>query len=263
MGIIDIVIIIIAFVFGISGLKKGFLRQLGGVISIVGAIIITSLLYKKVTEIACGMNFYNTIYDKMVSLATNRTGEAASYTLATLGKEGFDTALNNVKLPAFITKLFSEPFEQALLNTPDMTFAEFIGSVLSKVIITLIVCVALYLIVMIIFKLIFRGLTKLSENSAIGVVNRILGLTWGLVKTFIVVCIAMVILSSLTSISGLGDSIYSFISSDMKLEVEGFGIAKFFYQQNPLITILSKFGLEKILSFNFSKSEIIIIGGIL
>ena len=55
-----------------------------------------------------------------------------------------------------------------------------------------------------------------------------------------------------------GDKVNAFITKDMHLEEEGFGIAKYFYLQNPLLAILSKYGLEGLLEYPSANSGIVL-----
>ena len=86
-------------------------------------------------------------------------------------------------------------------------------------------------------KLTSKILGDLIKGSPFGFVDRILGMIWGCIKSVFLISIFMLIISLIMSLP-LGNLNNWFIE-DMKLNQEGFGIAKFLFNNNPIIFVIN------------------------
>ena len=257
MGICDIVIIALLVLSGIIGFVKGFFKRLAGFLAFVGAIIVAFLLYKAVVNILSNTGLYSMIDEKLLDWFASKS-EAFSTTMGELGEEGIQTAIGSLGIPAFIRNFLLKDLGTIIENNPDVTLGTYLATLLTNFALIAISFLIIFILALIILRIVFGFFKKLSESKTIGTLDRILGLAWGLVRTLITICLIMSFLSFIVSVPGIGDKINEFITSDMKLEEEGFGLAKYFYLQNPLMAILSKYGLSDLISYPVINSDFIV-----
>ena len=109
---------------------------------------------------------------------------------------------------------------------------------------TIISYILIYLIVFIVLKIIGKIFSHVVRSSALGIIDGMLGAIWGAIKATIIVSLVLLGISFIVT-TPIGASINEWITEDMGLLKEEFGIAKFLYQNNPLLFLISKISIFK------------------
>lgn len=103
---------------------------------------------------------------------------------------------------------------------------------------TSIIFVGLFIVTFIIIKIIGHSLGKSVQKGALGWVDRLLGLAWGLAKGLIIICVFFLVVKFLTTLPLIGNTVLEFISKDLELEKESFMVGRYLYNNNLLLKLL-------------------------
>jgi uncharacterized membrane protein required for colicin V production len=239
MGTIDLIIIGIIGLFLIIGIAKGFMKQILSAANWLIALIGSFLLIKPVSALVAQTALKATINTKVGDWIASK-GALFSTTISTgQASQQLTEAISELGLPEFIAKAIVGGLD--LSSVEGSTLAEVLAPTIGNIILTVLTFLALFILLMIICKVVFRLLNKVFDSGVLGVVNRILGAALGLVKGAVLVSLAMLLVSAL---SGLIPSLNDFLTADLRLGTEGFGIGKYFYENNPIMALIKG-------SFNF------------
>lgn len=96
----------------------------------------------------------------------------------------------------------------------------------------------IFLVVFIVVRIIGHIISKGTEKSPLGLVNRVLGLVWGLAKAVIIVCVVLIAYQALTKIGFINDLLSRWINLDDK----GWGITVWLYENNFITKIIDMIG---------------------
>ena len=121
----------------------------------------------------------------------------------------------------------SEIYEELGVNT----FAQYVGSFLAKVIINIISYLGTFLIATIILRAIIFALDIVAELPVFGLINRLAGGVIGFVGAAIIVWILFVVVTLLYT---------TVIGKDIYQAIQGNGILKFLYDNNPIMSMAAK-----------------------
>lgn len=141
-------------------------------------------------------------------------------------------AINAADLPDIFKDLLavnnnSEIYEELGVTT----FAQYVGSFLAKVIINIISYLGVFLIVTLILRAIIFALDIVAEIPVFGLLNRLAGGVIGFVGATIIVWILFVIVTLLYT---------TVIGKDVYQSIQGNGILKFLYDNNPIMGMAAK-----------------------
>lgn len=98
--------------------------------------------------------------------------------------------------------------------------------------------IAIFLVVYIVVRIIGAIISKGAEKSPLGLVNRILGLAWGVAKAAIIVCVVLIAYQAITKIGFVNDLFSKWID----LENKGWGITIWLYENNFITKIIELIG---------------------
>ena len=148
-------------------------------------------------------------------------------------KEELSEAFTTSGLPSPLSKIASE-----FIKIDSFSDGEFLSEAIAKslgyLVLSIITFVVLFIVILIIIKILISVLDSLTKGGVLNVINRILGLALGLVKACVFICVCLFVISVLVKYI---EPLNNFITNDLKLEVEGFGIGKYLYENNPLIIV--------------------------
>lgn len=246
MGKIDIAIIAVTVIFTLIGLIKGLMKQLLSFAGWLGSLIASFLLVKPVTGLLSKTPLGANINGKVADWIATK-GEIFNQPLdiGTAGAQ-ISEGISQLGLPKFIADAIAKWFNVSGSES-DVTLAEVLGPAIGNIILTGITFIALFILLLILFKILTGLLNKVANKGIIGAVNRILGAALGLVKALVFVSLAMLLLSV---VSGVIPALNDFLVTDMGLGSEGFGIGRFFYENNPLLGLLKgTFNFKDVLSY--------------
>lgn len=241
MGIIDTVILLLFLIVIIVGFFRGFIKQvlssLAWLIATIAAVLLCTAVSEAVMNMKIGLSLNNSIYDFIAS-----KGEGFTTVISSMNEEGLSAALTQIGIPDILHSFILNNIDLSTFS--DMSIASFISPKISSVLLTIIAFIIIYLFVFIIIKVIAKLFGNIVRGSALGFVDGVLGAIWGSVKICILISILMLALSFVVTMP-FGESINEWIITDMKLNEEGFGIAKFFYENNLILFVISKLPFNK------------------
>lgn len=96
----------------------------------------------------------------------------------------------------------------------------------------------IFLVVFIVIRIIGHILSRGAEKSSLGLVNRFLGLAWGLAKAAIIVCLVLLAYQAITKIGFINDLLSRWID----LENKGWGVTVWLYNNNFITKIIELIG---------------------
>lgn len=237
MGILDSVIVLSFLVFIIIGFIKGFIKQVFSTLGWIIALAAASLLSKPAgnmlfqTNVGIGINgaVYNWISSK---------GEFFTTSIPQLTADHLGEALTKLGVPSFLHGAVSNMIDVSAYQ--DICIAEIVSPKIAQFALVSVSFILIYLVVFIIAKIIASLAKKIVRGSALGFFDGLLGAAWSAVKVAFFVSLGMLLLSLVTTMP-FGASVSEWITNDMKLLEEGFGIAKYFYEYNPIIYVINFF----------------------
>ena len=217
--IIDIAIIIALVVFGIIGLKKGFLKSVISIFSWVVCLVIAVLLAKYVA------GWLNGIYN-----FSNFIGEKISGGLASTN-EFFTQAINTYSssdalikaIPSDVNGLLAQLVKVVFSNTNvDMTSTQTIanvtGSSIGHICMVIISGILVFIVLKIAVALLSKLFDKIAKTKILGSLNKILGLVFGALKAALIVVVLNCILVGLSLIPAVNKTITPIIQDNTHVE---------------------------------------------
>ena len=178
--IADLICLAILVIFAISNWKKGFISQLFRAISTIGALLLAYFLAESVVNFANeSFNFSGLIAEKIQGML----GEGTAY-LADLTEENLKTAIAELKLPDFIADFAL----QSLSNVGTGVFAnigEFLANIITHYIALTLAFIVVFIVAKILLFIVCKILEKIVKLPLIRLVDKTLGLLWGLIKAVI------------------------------------------------------------------------------
>ncbi|MGD9605474.1 MAG: CvpA family protein [Bacilli bacterium] len=232
MGKIELVILIVVGLFTLFGFFRGFVKQLmsaaSWLVSLVGAFLLT----EKVSVFVKG----SSIGDQIVAKVTSWIAGFPTFNIpfdASNATEQLSTAIAELGLPKFIADAIAKGVDFTSVPTT-FSLAEVLSPSISSVIITIVTFIGLFIAIFILFKILSHFLNRLFSGKVLGFVNKILGGALGLVKAALIVSVLMLVLSTA---AGMISSVNDFVVADLA-SPGGFGIAKYMYESNPLVSLI-------------------------
>ena len=237
MGVIDIIVLILCSIFMIIGFIKGFTKQTLSSFAWLIALVAGIFLCKIVGNLFFNTGIGTNMTDKIYAWIATKGGETLTTPVTILTEEVLSEALSSIGIPYFIHPILTKNIDLSVVQ--NISIAEFVSPKISYYLLMIASFIVIYLIVFLIVKLIAKVLGDIIKNSPFGFIDRILGLIWGFVKATFIVSIFMLVLSLVMSLPI--DSINSWLIADMKINEEGFGVAKLIYEHNPILFIIELF----------------------
>ena len=223
-GIIDISLIVLSLLFAISGFKNGFLKEVVGLGSFIGAIILAYVLANWVEDILVTTPLYTLLFTNLNDSIF--TGNALYDTVIDSSQPGalgyLTDGLTQIGLPVFLASPLAE-----ILITFNGTLGEALATASAYFVILIISYLGTFLIAWLLLAIVGSQLVKLSKDvKAIKFVDSLLGVGLGLGRAAVLVAIALLIVIPLTFVvPGIND----FMTSDLALNEDVFSLGKFIY----------------------------------
>ena len=206
--VFDVIIIGLLVIFGLIGFKKGFFKSIISMISTVVVIIISFFCASPLARLL------NKFYD-----FTGLIGKGICKGIASMGAfysqpipEGVSGAdlVNSIpeSTNGFLKKLMSYALNP--LSASDVqgaTVAEIVSGAFASVIMLIICGILLFILIRIILAIATRLFENITRNRVFGVTNKILGLTFGVLKGLIIVFIFSLVLTFLTVIPAINTKV--------------------------------------------------------
>ncbi|MFA6627206.1 MAG: CvpA family protein [Bacilli bacterium] len=92
--------------------------------------------------------------------------------------------------------------------------------------------VGLFLVAFIVIKIVSHSLSKAIQKGALGFIDRLFGVVWGLGKALIIVGLLFLAIDYLKTLPYIGESIQNFIITDLKLAGDTMSVGRYLYENN-------------------------------
>lgn len=225
LGIIDAVMIVLALLFGVSGFKNGFFKEIVGVGAFIGAVILSYLLASWVEGILIQTPIYPLLFDTLRSSVF--TGMGLYETIIDSTQPGalefLTDGLTQIGLPGFLASPLA-----GLLITFNGTLGDALATSSAYFIILILSYLGTFLVGWLLLFIIGSQLVKLTKDvKAFKFIDSILGFGLGLGRAVVVIGIALLIAIPLTFVV---PEVNTFITQDLALGETAFSIGKTIYE---------------------------------
>ena len=192
--ILDVLIVAVFIIALISGWKRGFVRSFMRIISVIGAVIVTKLLYPSVSAL---------LYDKIVF------GKVSDYIRSIFERDIGSTgkSLSDLfgELPEFFTKFLDRFSTQSdaqrfFKDNPNATagdLSDFLAKPIANTISNVIAIVLLFFVSYIAFKLLTLLLDRVVKLPLLSALNHGLGIALGAILGLAIIWVLSIIIHAL------------------------------------------------------------------
>ncbi|MBE5740980.1 MAG: CvpA family protein [Clostridiales bacterium] len=223
--IIDAAIIVIVLIFGIIGLKKGFLKSILSLFSWIVCIAVAVFTTKYVTSWINGIFDFSNLIGTSISNTLQNTNEFFARTINSFAsKDEILSTLNSLDINSLLKQLVSAVFSNTAVNMESAeTVGSLVGASLGHICMLIITAVLIFIVLKLIVALLYKLFDNIERIKILGGLNKILGLVLGVLKAGIIVIAINCMM--------VGLSLVPTVNNVIKPVVENTHIEKFVYTQ--------------------------------
>lgn len=219
--IIDITLVVVVLVFGITGLKKGLLKSVLSLFSWSVCLLVAIFTAKYVAGWINGLYDFSSLIGNNISKSLVKSNEFFAQSINVYEAGGKDALINSI--PGNVNGLIKQLIKVVFSNSQvDMSSTETIGSIvglsLGHIITVVIAGILVFIVLQIVVSLLTRLFTNIEKTRIIGGLNKFLGLVLGLAKAAIVIIIFNGVLVGLSLIPAVNKTIKPIIQENTKIE---------------------------------------------
>ena len=210
--IVDLSLLIIILIFAIIGYFKGFLRELVSFFGFIGSLVITFFAYDYFAQFLNSMFNWGTVIANFVMEQV--TAISPSFGVDTgASVEELNTIINSSSAGLAYKELLKQAVAKADFTGGALTVSGAVGAVVSGLVMIVISFALLFLVLRIVVFILDKLLSRIPRKSAVGVVNKWLGLGMGGIKGVISVGTIIVTVYLLCLVPSINDFVYPYIQS--------------------------------------------------
>lgn len=218
------VIILVAFIVGLAvGFSRQFSKPLCGLIAIFGALGLTAVLYAIISP----LGFYTALEEKAIGLFASEF-----YTQEATDVESLAAILSGSYLKLLTNS--SEMIWNGMVASDVSTLGSYFGKLLVQVASQFLLWTVLYLAIKYLLFGIKYLMTKISRVVVFKSIDRIFGLAWSFVLTYIVA--VSIVLSAVELVLG---QFFPAIGETVAQYIEQTSVLNFFHSTNVIGSFLS------------------------
>lgn len=199
----DFIVIAIIAIFAIFGYKRGFLRSIVGMLSLIASIALAWMLYPVVTDLFISLGLSNIVFEEIQSVMSSHIGNTEQISA----------------LPQFMREAAAAGSAGIIAST---------ATALTETVMNIISFIAVLIIARIIIWIAQKLLIVISKMPLISFVNKLAGLILGAGQGLLITFILFSLIYAIIPISD-NSSLYSSIENSV--------IAGKIYDANPIINI--------------------------
>ena len=230
MNLLTIIVIIIFAISILRGYRKGFIKSLASMVSIILSIILVNFATPYVSDF---LKTQTPVYDYILekcedAFSVSLTSESRQQTNSSALQ---DTAIEALPIPEVLRNLLKEN------NTPEKyaelavhTFTQYVPSYMANLILSIVSFVVSWILVISFLWLAVMTLDFIAELPVIHGINQILGLVLGFFQGLIIIWIAFLIIT-VFSHTNVGGQLMAMITESPILET--------LYDANILLNLLT------------------------
>lgn len=225
VGIIDAVMIVLALLFGVSGFKNGFFKEIVGVGAFIGALVLAYFLANLAEDILITTPLYPLLFNTL--RGSIFTGQALYETVIDSTQPGaldyLTDGLTQIGLPGFLASPLAN-----LLITFNGTLGDALATSSSYFVILILSYLGTFLVGWLLLIVVGSQLVKLTKDvKAFKFIDSVLGFGLGLGRAAVVIGVALIIAIPLSFVV---PEVNTFITQDLALGDPAFSIGKTVYE---------------------------------
>ena len=199
----DFIVIAIITIFAIFGFKRGFLRAIVGMLSLIASIALAWMLYPVATDLFTSLGFRNIVFEEIQDVMSSHIGNTEQISA----------------LPQFMREAATAGSAEIIAST---------ATALTETVMNIISFISVLIIARIIIWIAQKLLIAVSKIPLIGFVNKLAGLALGAAQGLLITFILFSLIYAIVPMSN-NSSLYSSIENSV--------IAGKVYEANPIINI--------------------------
>lgn len=203
LSYMDFIVIAIIAIFAVFGYKRGFLRSVVGILSLIASIALAWMLYPIVTDLFTSLGFRNVVFEEIQNVLSSHIGNSEQI----------------AALPQFMRAAATAGSAEVIAST---------AAALTETVMNIISFIAVLIIARIIIWIAQKLLIAVSKMPLISLVNKLAGLVLGVAQGLLITFILFSLIYAIVPMSD-NSSLYSSIENSV--------IAGKIYDANPIINI--------------------------
>lgn len=211
MNILSIIILLVILLFMARGYRKGFVRMVASMTTLILAIFLVSIATPYISSVLKeNTPVYDMIEEKCEDLVKSGTDQINS-------KVEQAEWIENLKIPGFLQDMMKEnnnTVSYAKMNVEN--FGEYISHFLATMILNVVSYIVTFILALILIKIVVAALGLLTHLPVIHSMNRLLGAVMGLLQSLILVWLFLLVVTLFGS-TEWGDYIMKMINDSSVL----------------------------------------------
>ena len=220
--IIDIVIIAVFLIFGLIGLKKGFLKSILSLFSWGLCITIAFLTAKYVAGWINGIYDFSALIGSKISKSLVNMNEFFAQSINVYeagGKEALINASNSLNINSLLKQVIKVIFSHTNVNMSSTeTIGSVVGNSLGDISMVIIAGVLVFVVLKIAVALLSKLFKKIEQTKVLGGLNKILGLLLCLIKATLIVFVVNCVFVGLSLIPAVNKMITPLVQDNTHIE---------------------------------------------
>lgn len=218
-GWLDVAILLLIILCVVVGMWRGFIGSLAKLLGGFLRLVLSILLTKPVVKLISLTNLNEHMFDKL-TLKYSGISEKFNVNLVGMQEKELNTFIGDALADAKIPKLFRGLFQNLFGISPEViaskesvTIAELMGVAVGNIILLVAVFVFLIVLFWLLSKIIMRWSKKRTRgNTAFAKTNKWLGGLFGFIKSLIIIFIAFITLSFLSTFAFM-NNVVNYVNS--------------------------------------------------
>ncbi len=191
-AIIDVVALSLIVFFGVLGLKDGFVKTFVKVFGTIISLLLAVMLCSKCASfLESQFGFISSLTVKVSSVVSNIFGDQIANTTLS---QAMEAELSELGLSGWLIKIVMQAKTDGSIPM-DTTLNQIISPVLSYYIACGISVIVLFIVFKILLFILGDLTKKLSAMNMIGALNKILGLFLGIIRSVVIIQIAIILIN--------------------------------------------------------------------
>lgn len=208
LGVIaDIVIGVLAFIIIIVNMKKGFVKQIIGLIATILALVLAYLLCSKLTEF---LNDKFGWHDKLAASISGGFADKGDAFNAQATAESVKAAVQSLGFPDFVTDAIVKLASS--LTDGAVSVGQFVADVIAKYILLAASFVVLFIVIRLLLQLVKLIIVKIFTLPILKGIDIILGLVLGLIKVLFTVYVIVYVIELMPNFASFVESLKKAVS---------------------------------------------------
>ncbi len=208
----DIILIALIVISFAVGHKKGFVKSVWKIVALAVTIVLVISLKQPAVDFLSGTEFAKTVNTKITESVQIPQG-------------GGVNVAENLNLPEFMQSSVNEQIEQNAMSSVNETVA----SSLTNVFITIIACVALFIIIRLLLMAAFMIINGVTKLPVIKGMNKLLGAVFMTINTVFIIFLLLALVS-----------LFAPADSELFEMINNTYFVKYFYNYNILLQLFMK-----------------------